>query len=117
MSVRQEALVVELSLSPQFLFLGFRLRSVFSSVFASGEAEILLLFSSSFDNEILLSSAVFESFDLNLFAYVMRHPSIFMLFCQSDGVIFAIEIVEHRRTDEVSDFEGRSRVIVFGSLS
>ena len=80
MSVRQEALVVELSLSPQFLFLGFRLCSGFSSVFASGEAEILIFFSPSFDNEILLSSVVFESFDLNLFAYVMRHPSIFMLF-------------------------------------
>ena len=54
--------------------------------------------------------------DINLLTDVMRPPSI-MLFCQSNGVIFTIRIVELRRADDVSDLEGMPRVFVSVSLS
>ena len=47
----------------------------------------------------------------------MRLPPIFMLFCQSNGTIFSIQIVELRRAYDVSDLEGIYRVFVSGSLS
>ena len=55
--------------------------------------------------------------NIDLLTYVMRPPSIFVLFCQTNGIIFAIQMVELRRADDVSGLEGMPRVLVSVALS